>query len=79
MCKQALVPVRRSARQRNQDRRQSVFEVIGVMEPLGNFFGQSRDNSIFIPITTFEKYYPDRPTFPKSSSSSSCVRVRALT
>ena len=40
------------------------FRVIGVMEPLGNFFGQSRDNSIFIPITTFEKYYPDRP-FPE--------------
>lgn len=40
------------------------YHVIGVMEPLGNFFGQSRDNSIFIPITTFDKYYPDRP-FPE--------------
>jgi putative ABC transport system permease protein len=40
------------------------FRVIGVMEPLGNFFGQSRDNSIFVPITTFNKYYPDRP-FPE--------------
>jgi putative ABC transport system permease protein len=40
------------------------YRVIGVMEPLGNFFGQSRDNSIFIPITTFNKYYPDRP-FPE--------------
>ncbi len=40
------------------------YRVIGVMEPLGNFFGQSRDNSIFVPITTFEKYYPDRP-FPE--------------
>jgi putative ABC transport system permease protein len=40
------------------------FRVIGVMEPLGNFFGQSRDNSIFMPITTFDKYYPDRP-FPE--------------
>lgn len=39
------------------------FHVIGVMEPLGNFFGQSRDNSIFIPITTFQKYYRDLP-FP---------------
>ncbi len=39
------------------------FRVIGVMEPLGNFFGQSRDNSIFIPITTFDKYYRDLP-FP---------------
>ena len=40
------------------------FRVIGVMEPLGNFFGQSRDNSVFMPITTFDKYYPDRP-FPE--------------
>lgn len=40
------------------------YRVIGVMEPLGNFFGQSRDNSIFVPITTFDKYYPDRP-FPE--------------
>lgn len=40
------------------------YRVIGVMEPLGNFFGQSRDNSVFVPITTFDKYYPDRP-FPE--------------
>jgi putative ABC transport system permease protein len=40
------------------------YRVIGVMEPLGNFFGLSRDNSIFIPISTFDKYYPDRP-FPE--------------
>ena len=40
------------------------YRVVGVMEPLGSFFGQSRDNSIFIPITTFDKYYPDRP-FPE--------------
>jgi putative ABC transport system permease protein len=35
------------------------FLVIGVMEPMGNFFGQSRDNSLFIPLSTFDKYYPD--------------------
>ncbi|HUE83754.1 MAG TPA: ABC transporter permease [Pyrinomonadaceae bacterium] len=40
------------------------FRVIGVMEPLGNFFGQSRDNSIFVPISTFDKYYRDYP-FPE--------------
>lgn len=40
------------------------YRVVGVMEPLGNFFGQSRDNSLFMPITTFDKYYPDRP-FPE--------------
>lgn len=40
------------------------FRVVGVMEQLGNFLGQSRDNSIFVPITTFDKYYPD-PPFPE--------------
>jgi putative ABC transport system permease protein len=39
------------------------FHVIGVMEPLGNFLSQSRDNTVFIPISTFEKYYPEI-TFP---------------
>ncbi|HEX8097380.1 MAG TPA: ABC transporter permease [Pyrinomonadaceae bacterium] len=41
------------------------FRVVGVMEHLGNFLGQSRDNSVFIPITTFEKYYPE-PKFPET-------------
>src|SRR5712691_7791914 len=41
------------------------FRVVGVMEPLGNFLGQSRDNSIFIPITTFDKYYPGEQPFPE--------------
>src|SRR5712691_12717731 len=40
------------------------FRVVGVMEPLGNFLGQSRDNSLWVPITTFDKYYPDEP-FPQ--------------
>ena len=40
------------------------YRVVGVMEPLGNFFGQSRDNSIFVPITTFDKYYAEGP-FPE--------------
>lgn len=40
------------------------FRVVGVMGDLGSFFGQSRDNSVFIPITTFQKYYPENP-FPE--------------
>jgi putative ABC transport system permease protein len=35
------------------------YRVIGVMETLGSFFGQSRDNSVFVPITTYQKYYPE--------------------
>ena len=34
------------------------FRVIGVMGVLGSFFGQSRDNIIFIPLTTIQKFYP---------------------
>jgi putative ABC transport system permease protein len=40
------------------------FHIVGIMEPLGNFLGQSRDNSVWVPITTFDKYYPDAP-FPE--------------
>lgn len=35
------------------------YAVVGVMERQGNFFGQSRDNLVYIPLTTFDKYYPD--------------------
>src|SRR6266550_474924 len=41
------------------------FHVVGVMEPLGTFLGQSRDNQVFIPITTFAKYYPGEQPFPE--------------
>lgn len=35
------------------------FRVVGVMEKQGNFFGQSRDNLLYIPLTSFDKYHPD--------------------
>lgn len=38
-----------------------VFRVVGVMSDLGSIFGQSRDNSVFIPLTTFQKYWRDIP------------------
>lgn len=34
------------------------FRVVGVMSFLGSFFGQSRDNIVFIPLTTAQKFYP---------------------
>ena len=36
----------------------TTFRVVGVMSVLGSFFGQSRDNILFIPLTTAQKYYP---------------------
>ena len=44
----------------------NTYHIIGLMQPLGNFFGQSRDNVVFIPITTYDKYYPDLPS-PESA------------
>ena len=41
------------------------FYIIGVMEPLGQILGQSRDNQLYIPVTTFQKYYPEI-TFPET-------------
>ena len=38
-----------------------VFRVVGVMGDLGTIFGQSRDNSVFIPLTTFRKFWRDIP------------------
>ncbi|HBR58117.1 MAG TPA: hypothetical protein DEA22_11735 [Blastocatellia bacterium] len=37
------------------------FTVVGGMGDLGTIFGQSRDNSVFIPLTTFQKYWRDIP------------------
>ncbi|NNE99511.1 MAG: FtsX-like permease family protein [Pyrinomonadaceae bacterium] len=37
------------------------FHVVGVMGDLGSIFGISRDNSVFIPLTTFQKYWRDIP------------------
>lgn len=37
------------------------FHVVGVMSDLGSIFGQSRDNSVFIPLTTFQKFWRDIP------------------
>ena len=34
------------------------FRVVGVLEKRGSFFGQSQDNFVGVPITTFMKYFP---------------------
>ena len=34
------------------------FRVVGILKKRGSFFGQSRDNFVGLPITTFMKYFP---------------------
>jgi putative ABC transport system permease protein len=36
------------------------IKIVGVAEPKGSVFGQSQDNFIWIPITTFQKLYGSR-------------------
>lgn len=33
------------------------FKVLGILQSVGSVFGQSQDNFILIPITTFQKYF----------------------
>lgn len=43
--------------------------VIGVFEEKGSFFGQNRDNTAFIPISTFEKLYGEKRSIQISMKS----------
>ena len=51
------------------------FRVIGVMEPLGSFFGNSRDDLVLIPLSTFDKLYPSYQM--RNTSFSIVVRPRS--
>ncbi len=37
------------------------FTIVGLLTKKGSFFGQSQDNVIIIPLTTFERFFP-KPT-----------------
>ncbi len=43
--------------------------IIGVLEEKGSFLGRSLDNIIIIPLSTFMKFYPERPRMPLWSLS----------
>src|SRR5207245_8490157 len=34
-----------------------VYKIVGVLQPLGKFFGVSRDNRIYIPFATYKKNF----------------------
>jgi putative ABC transport system permease protein len=38
------------------------FRVVGVAEKIGTTFGQSQDNFVQIPLTTYRKFYAPRPS-----------------
>ncbi|HUK51989.1 MAG TPA: FtsX-like permease family protein, partial [Candidatus Binatia bacterium] len=38
------------------------FRVVGVAEKIGSTFGESQDNFVHIPLTTYRKYFSPRPS-----------------
>lgn len=53
------------------------FEVVGVLERQGSVFGQSRDNFILIPISTFAKYFGQVDPFGWGGSISITVMAES--
>ncbi|MCP4228710.1 MAG: FtsX-like permease family protein [bacterium] len=49
------------------------FVVSGVAEPMGSFMGQSRDNMVIIPATTFQNYF-----YNKSVKRANIIMVKPL-
>jgi putative ABC transport system permease protein len=38
------------------------FQIVGVAEKIGSTFGQSQDNFVIIPLTTYRKFFRPRPS-----------------
>jgi putative ABC transport system permease protein len=54
-----------------------MLKVIGVGEKKGVVFGESQDNFIFIPITTFAKLYGSRRSFSVQAEAASMAQFEA--
>jgi putative ABC transport system permease protein len=54
------------------------FRVIGTAEKLGSTFGQSQDNFVHIPLTTFRKVFRSRPSLAVSVQASNSLQMAVL-
>jgi putative ABC transport system permease protein len=54
------------------------FRVIGIAEKLGSMFGQSQDNFVQIPLTTFRKVFRSRPSLAVSVQAWNPVQMAVL-
>jgi putative ABC transport system permease protein len=54
------------------------FRVIGTAEKLGSIFGQSQDNFVQIPLTTFRKVFRSRPSLAVSVQASNSLQMAVL-
>jgi putative ABC transport system permease protein len=54
------------------------FRVIGVAEKIGTTFGQSQDNFVIVPLTTFQRFYFSRPELNVSVQAWSSLQMIPL-
>ena len=54
------------------------FRIIGVAEKLGTMFGQSQDNFVQVPLTSFRKVFRPRPSLAVSVQASSSPQMAVL-
>jgi putative ABC transport system permease protein len=54
------------------------FRVIGTAEKLGSMFGQSEDNFVQVPLTTFRKVFRSRPSLAVSVQGSNSLQMAVL-
>jgi putative ABC transport system permease protein len=54
------------------------FRVIGTAAKIGSLFGQSRDNFVKIPLTTFRKVFRSRPSLAVSVQASNSLQMAVL-
>ena len=54
------------------------FRVIGVAEKIGTTFGESQDNFVLIPLTTFQRFFFSRPELNVSIQAWSAAQMTPL-
>jgi putative ABC transport system permease protein len=54
------------------------FRIIGTAEKLGSMFGESQDNFVQIPLTTFRKVFRSRPSLAVSVQASNSLQMAVL-
>ena len=54
------------------------FRIIGTAQKLGSIFGESQDNFVQIPLTTFRKVFRSRPSLAVSVQASNSIQMAVL-
>ena len=54
------------------------FRIIGVAEKLGSMFGESQDNFVQVPLTTFQKVFRNRPSLSVSVQAGTSAQMAVL-